>query len=293
MRIEFVDAENADLLSLTHKLDEYYFDIVGEVQQRYEKYNDPQSFACRAVAYIEGKAVGCGCWKALDAHTAEIKRIYVLPDYRRQGIASGLIRRLEQDVAEQGCSRVVLETARMTNDSESLYMGLGYHNIPYYGSPAGGENCLCFEKKLCDEPPKELRFVDETNKDLLTLAAEQNEVYHPLGDMACAVVVYVDRKAAGCGCWHAYDPVSAEIEQLHVREAYCWQDVIEMALQALEQHAAASGCHRAILRVAAGTSDRIAFYEKQGYEVTSDYENCARDAAVVCMEKEISDGTMR
>lgn len=293
MKIEFVDAKNADLLSLTRKLDEYYFDIVGEVQRRYEKYNDPQFFACRAVAYIEGKAVGCGCWKVLDAHTAELKRIYVLPDYRRQGVASGLIRRLEQDAAEQGRTRVVLETARTTNDSESLYLGLGYHKIPYYGSLAGGENCLCFEKKLSDESPKELRFVDATNTDLLELTAERNEVYHPMNDMACAVVVYVDGKAAGCGCWYAYDSVSAEIEQLHVREAYCWQDAIEMVLQALEQHAAVSGCHRAILRVAADASDMIAFYEKQGYKVMPNYGNYVGDAAAVCMEKEVSDGTMR
>ena len=121
MKIEFVDAENADLLSLTHKLDEYYYEIVGEVQRRYEKYNNPQLFACRAVAYMDGQAVGCGCWKALDVNTAEMKRIYVLPEFRRQGIASGLIRKLEQDAAEQGYSRAVLETARTTKDSESLY----------------------------------------------------------------------------------------------------------------------------------------------------------------------------
>ena len=33
MEIKFVDAENADLLMLAAKLDEYYFEIVGEVHK--------------------------------------------------------------------------------------------------------------------------------------------------------------------------------------------------------------------------------------------------------------------
>ena len=67
MEIKFVDAENADLLMLAAKLDEYYFEIVGEVHKRYAKYNDPHLFGCRAVVYIDGKPAGCGCWKRIDS----------------------------------------------------------------------------------------------------------------------------------------------------------------------------------------------------------------------------------
>lgn len=287
MKIAFVDAENADLLSLTHKLDEYYYEIVGEVQRRYEMYNNPQMFACRAVAYRDEKAVGCGCWKALDADTAEMKRIYVLPEFRRQGIASELIRRLEQDATVRGYSRAILETARTTKDSETLYLGLGYHKIPYYGSPAGEKNCLCFEKRLQDAPQIELKFVDVTNAELLRLAAEMRNEACVSGDAACAIVAYADGKAVGCGCWRAYDPVSAEIVSLYACEAYRGRAVLESVIQALEEHAATVGCHRTILRANAAQTDAIAFYEKQGYKVVPNAENC------VWLEKEVSDGTMR
>lgn len=151
MEIRFVDADNADFLALVQQLDEYYFQVVGEVHRRYAKYNDPHLLNARMVAYQGGKAAGCGAWKKIDDQTAEIKRIFVASDCRRQGVASALIRALEQDVAAHGYTRAILETARTTDDSAALYHKLGYQEIAYYGSPAGAENCRCFEKMLAVE----------------------------------------------------------------------------------------------------------------------------------------------
>ena len=148
MKIRLVDAENADFLALVQQLDEYYFEVVGEVHRRYAKYNDPHLLDARMVAYQDGKAVGCGAWKKKDDQTAEIKRIFVSKDFRRQGVASALIGALEQDAAAHGYTRAILETARTTDDSAALYHKLGYQEIAYYGSPAGAENCRCFEKAL-------------------------------------------------------------------------------------------------------------------------------------------------
>ena len=82
--------------------------------------------------------------------TFEVKRIYIAPEFRRKGVASAVIAALEQDAAKHGFNKAILETARTTEDSAALYTKLGYRVIPYYGSPAGAENCLCFEKNLGD-----------------------------------------------------------------------------------------------------------------------------------------------
>ena len=141
LELRFVDAENRDFHDLTAALDEYYFMLVGEVEKRYAKYNLPHLFDCRIVAYEDGKPAGCGAWKKIDEGTFEVKRIYIAPAFRRKGVASAVIAALEQ---------AILETARTTEDSAALYTKLGYRVIPYYGSPAGAENCLCFEKNLGD-----------------------------------------------------------------------------------------------------------------------------------------------
>lgn len=148
MELRFVDADNRDFRMLTERLDAYYLEALGQVQLRYAAVNHPKNFACRGVVY-EGEApIVCGCWKAVDDETAEIKRIYVLPEYRRRGAARLVIRAMEADITAGGRRRVVLEKARTTGGSAALYLALGYRETGYYDSPAGAENCRCFEKDL-------------------------------------------------------------------------------------------------------------------------------------------------
>lgn len=148
MEARFVTAESQDFRDLAAKLDAYYFEVVGDVQLRYAAYNDPKHFDRLLVVYEGEIAVACGCWKQIDPTTAEMKRLYVLPAYRRRGIATLIMTTLEQDAAAAGFRHFILETARTTMDSAALYLSLGYHEIDYYGSPAGAEFCRCFEKNL-------------------------------------------------------------------------------------------------------------------------------------------------
>lgn len=148
MKIVFVPASSQDFRDLAAKLDAYYFTLVGEIQNRYAEPNRPENMTALAVAYEGSVPVGCGAWKRLDGETAELKRLYVLPEYRRKGVASGLIAALEADAAAAGIRRMILETAVDTTDSHRLYLSAGYRIMDYYGSPAGEDNCLCFCKEL-------------------------------------------------------------------------------------------------------------------------------------------------
>lgn len=148
MELRFVDAKSVDYKRLADALDAYYYTLVGDVQDRYKDVNRPENMNCLIVAYEGDSAVACGAWKRVDEKTAEVKRIYVLPEFRRRGIASAIIRKLEAHIQEHGYCQILLETARTTGDSQALYLSLGYTEIPYYGSPAGAENCRCFLKEI-------------------------------------------------------------------------------------------------------------------------------------------------
>lgn len=148
MELRFVGPDSREFARLTGKLDEYYFEKVGDVHLRYAEVNRPENFACLAVVYEGEQAIACGCWKQVDETCAEIKRIYVLPEYRRKGAARLLLRELEANAAAAGKHRLVLETAPNTGESHALYLSSGYRKIDYYGSPAGADNCVCFEKIL-------------------------------------------------------------------------------------------------------------------------------------------------
>ena len=152
-----------------------------------------------------------------------------------------------------------------------------------------------------------IKFVDVDDGDLLALVAELDlfvhagwgetaeryKQYHVLSGMACAVVAYIDGKPAGCGCWRAYDAVTAEIKRMYVRPAYRRQGVACAVMEAVERHAAKSGCHRAVLETGADMPEALAFYKKNGYRVVPNYGDFIGDEICVCMEKPISDGTMR
>ena len=148
VEIRFVQPDCQDFRALAALLDAYYFTLVGEIQLKYAEPNRPENMSALAVVYEGETAIACGAWKAVDAATAEIKRIFVLPQFRRRGVAGELIRALEENVAATGRRKLILETAVDTSGSHALYLSLGYQLREYYGSPAGAENCLCFHKEI-------------------------------------------------------------------------------------------------------------------------------------------------
>ena len=150
MELKFVNAKSPDFAMLAQKLDDYYFEVVGAVQNKYAECNKPHNFACLAVVYDDGQPVGCGCWKAIDPVTAELKRMYVLPEYRRKGVASMIVKAMEDHATATGCHKMILETARTTPESAAFYLALGYTEIENYDSPAGAEYSRCFDKVLSD-----------------------------------------------------------------------------------------------------------------------------------------------
>ena len=148
MQIRFVAPQSRDFRELAAKLDAYYFTLVGDIQLRYAAPNRPENMTALAVAYEEDVPIACGAWKRLEDGKAELKRLFVLPEFRRRGVARAMIAVLEADAAQNGMRQMILETAVDTTDSHKLYLSAGYLLREYYGSPAGEENCLCFYKNL-------------------------------------------------------------------------------------------------------------------------------------------------
>jgi GNAT superfamily N-acetyltransferase len=100
------------------------------------------------VGVLDGRAVACGAIQALDADTAEIRRMYVRPAYRGRGIARQLLGVLEETAFLAGHTVVRLETGRYLPAAIRLYTSSGYAEIPVYGEYVGNPHSVCFEKRL-------------------------------------------------------------------------------------------------------------------------------------------------
>lgn len=96
----------------------------------------PPGGACLVGFEEDGRAVCVGGVKRLDDATAEIKRMYVLPEARGRGAARALLGALEDAARSLGYTRVRLDTGREQPHAEALYESAGYRSIPdYNGNP--------------------------------------------------------------------------------------------------------------------------------------------------------------
>jgi len=81
----------------------------------------------------KGHPIGCVGLRRHEEHVAEIKRMYVRPDYRRQGYARALLVAAEDGARRLGYTAIVLETGQVQPEAMALYEGHGYQPIPGFG----------------------------------------------------------------------------------------------------------------------------------------------------------------
>jgi putative acetyltransferase len=78
------------------------------------------------LAYAGGAAAGCAGLADRGEHTAEVKRLYVRPGYRRAGIARALMAKVHARAAELGFTTLLLDVMRSRTQVIEFYRRLGY-----------------------------------------------------------------------------------------------------------------------------------------------------------------------
>ncbi|MEB8344915.1 GNAT family N-acetyltransferase [Flavobacteriaceae bacterium KMM 6898] len=120
----------------------------GEDHSFYNQFNKLDLIKYALVAYHLELPVACGALKELEPNVMEVKRMYVIPEKRGEGIATRVLSVLENWARDLGYQKCVLETGKRQPEAIALYTKNGYQIIPNYGQYAGIENSVCFEKKL-------------------------------------------------------------------------------------------------------------------------------------------------
>ncbi|XVU24734.1 GNAT family N-acetyltransferase [Actinoplanes sp. CA-054009] len=96
----------------------------------------------------DGRALGCGALRRLGDDSAEVKRMYVVPESRGTGTATALLRALEEAARTRGWTTLRLETGPAQPDAIRFYEREGYREIPLYGPYVGSDLSVCFERAL-------------------------------------------------------------------------------------------------------------------------------------------------
>ncbi|WP_450091354.1 GNAT family N-acetyltransferase [Pedobacter suwonensis] len=123
----------------------------GDDHAFYSQFNQIESIKELVIAYQRRLPV-CGVIKSFTAIAAEVKRMFVRPDYKKQGIAAKALSELENWAIELGFSLCVLETGKKQPEAIALYQKAGYRIKANYEQYIGIDNGVCMNKPLIVKP---------------------------------------------------------------------------------------------------------------------------------------------
>jgi putative acetyltransferase len=98
------------------------------------------------LARVDDAPAGCIALRPVDSDTGEIKRLFVRPQFRRNGIGRTLAEQAIVLARAAGCRRVCLDTLPTMPEARALYAALGFKRCaPYYDNSCIGSDCFALE----------------------------------------------------------------------------------------------------------------------------------------------------
>lgn len=151
INIKRTQSTDIDFSYLTNLLDLDLNLRYKQRQSKYDKYNKIPLIDTVVILYDGIKPIGCGCFKIFEDKTVEIKRMFVIEEYRGKGFSKSILSELEKWAVELAYTKSVLETGKGQPEAIGLYTKYGYHQIDNFGQYANIPDSVCFEKNLSNK----------------------------------------------------------------------------------------------------------------------------------------------
>jgi len=124
-------------------IDLSYQDFEGEMEKIESLFTPPAGQYTFAI--INSKVAGGVGFKCINAETAEVKRLYVRPEYQGLALGKTLMNNLLEKLAGLGYKKVVLDAVPPTVHAKLLYESMGFYEIePYFNNPTPNTKFYCF-----------------------------------------------------------------------------------------------------------------------------------------------------
>jgi GNAT superfamily N-acetyltransferase len=158
LHLREIDYDHPDAAGLIAQVQAEYVLRYGgpdESPVDFDEFRAPAGLFC--VGYLDGVPVAMGGWRRHPAEhpqtgwaapAVEIKRMYVVPDYRGAGFARAVLARLERSAAAAGMRWVLLETGSKQPEAIALYHSAGYRSVPAFGHYADTELSVHLGKQV-------------------------------------------------------------------------------------------------------------------------------------------------
>ena len=98
---------------------------------------------CLLIAEDSGNWAGCVALRGLEDDNCEMKRLYVLPQYRGLGVGKILAQAVIKEARARGYKKMRLDTVSSMKKARGLYASLGFYIIkPYRYNPIDGASYM-------------------------------------------------------------------------------------------------------------------------------------------------------
>jgi putative acetyltransferase len=84
------------------------------------------------VARVDSAVAGCVALRRHDAHSGEMKRLYLRPAFQGQGLGRLMAQHIVADARQAGYERLLLDTLPMMHAAQGLYASLGFKDTAAY-----------------------------------------------------------------------------------------------------------------------------------------------------------------
>lgn len=154
--IRIVDGRAAEQLDSVRDLFREYQDFLG-VSLCFQSFEDelaalPGKYSesvdgCLYLAETNGSVSGCVAFYRVDESTCELKRLFVRPQFHKQGIGKSLMQRAIVDATAVGYRWMILDSLARLTAACTLYRSMGFSPIdPFNENPH--DDVLYFRKSL-------------------------------------------------------------------------------------------------------------------------------------------------
>lgn len=87
---------------------------------------------CLLIAEDSGNWAGCAALRSLEDDICEMKRLYVVPEYRCLGVGKTLAQTVIKEARTRGYKKMRLDTVESMHAARALYTSLGFYPIASY-----------------------------------------------------------------------------------------------------------------------------------------------------------------
>ncbi|WP_211352510.1 GNAT family N-acetyltransferase [Nocardioides albertanoniae] len=155
VEIRRVAYDHPDAQKLVDRVQEFYVERYGEPD---DDPTQPAMFEPPAgayfLAYLDDVPVASGAWRRSEEAalgvtvTAEFKRMYVVPEAQRRGLAKRMLTHVEASAREAGFAVMVLTTGSFQHEAIALYGANGYVEVEPFGFYKDDPLVRCMAKRL-------------------------------------------------------------------------------------------------------------------------------------------------